>query len=228
MRISSFSRAAAGLLAVGAMLQLGSLRTADAAVITSSPALPVLGVPFMTSGGAGCFPAVAKCISAGSLTMTAPSTSTIVGPNEVITAHATYDGELTTLGGAPITPVTLTGTLEETVLDRSGLFETGTFDTVLDSLSLSGPVLGHTLTLELDPSHTSGGEVSITEVGTNENIPHFKIDSFFDVFVELSLNGPDPLTTTRGPIVATLAPEPASLVLLAPMLLGLVATRRRH
>jgi hypothetical protein len=228
MRVPLFSRAIGTLLAVGAIIQLGGLGAADAAVITSSPALPVLGVPFTTSGGAGCFPAVAKCISAGSLTMTAPSTSTIVGPNEVITAHATYNGELTTLGGAPLMPVTLTGTLEETVLDRSGLFETGTFNTVLDSLSLSGPVLGHTLTLELDPSHTSGGEVSIAAVGGDQNIPDFKIDSFFDVFVELSLNGPDPLTTTRGPIVATLAPEPASLVLLAPMLLGLAATQRRH
>ena len=46
----------------------------------------------------------------------------------------------------------------------------------------------------------------------------FRIDSFFDVFVDLTLDGPTPLHATRSAHLALLpaaVPEPASLTLLA-------------
>jgi hypothetical protein len=225
MRIPSCGRTLGGLLAVSAMMQLAGPGTASASVISSSATLPVLGVPYTAAVGAGCFPAVAKCISSGSLTLTALVSSTFGGGSQDIEADATYSGELTTLLGVPVAPVMLTGTLDEQVLGRIGPDETGSWTTKLTALSLSGPVLGSTLTLGLDPAHASTGTTSITPVGGNAGT--FKIDSFFDIFVELTLDSP-PLETTRGPILATLgAPEPASLALLAPALLGLLAARRR-
>jgi hypothetical protein len=53
--------------------------------------------------------------------------------------------------------------------------------------------------------------------------------SFFDVFVEVSYDGPNGLLTTTmsGTASATNAPEPATLALLAVPLLVVPAIRRR-
>ena len=57
----------------------------------------------------------------------------------------------------------------------------------------------------------------------------FGIDSFFDVFLELTLESSTPLQTTRGPIRTTLVPAPAPLSLLVLGLAGLALGRmRRH
>jgi hypothetical protein len=55
----------------------------------------------------------------------------------------------------------------------------------------------------------------------------FGIDSFFDVFLELTLDSATPLQTTRGPIRATLVPAPAALTLLVLGLAGIAWSGRR-
>jgi len=95
-------------------------------------------------------------------------------------------------------------------------------------MSLTGPVLGHTLTLALGSTTPSTGMASI------EAIPEdlFRIDSFFDIFVQLSLDSVPPLNATRGPIHAELVPagvpEPSVVTLLAAALLGLVGVQWRR
>jgi hypothetical protein len=225
--MSSSNAGFGALLAVAAMIQLAGAEAANASVISSTPTLPVLGVPYKPVSGAGCFTFAAVCVDLGNLTMTSPVSSTFNGSGQDIITGATYRGLLTTLAGRPIAPLLLTGTVEEEVLGRASATELGTWATDLLSLSLTGTVKGHTLTVGLDPAHPSTGSATIAPVGGGDQ-EHFRISSFFDVFVELDLASLPPLHTTRGPIRVSLAPEPASLVLLAPALFGLIAIRLRR
>jgi hypothetical protein len=145
------------------------------------------------------------------------------GGEDIVTG-AVYAATLTTLGNAEIGSVILTGSVEQQVLGRTTSTETGSWTTDLISLLLTGPVLGHTLTMTLDPSNTSSGTTSIT---ANQG-SSFTISSFFDVFTDLMLDSTPPLDTVRGPILfsATAAPEPASLTLFGLPVLLLLARRR--
>lgn len=231
MRFPSINNTIIGLLAAAAIGQVVCAGVANASVISSSPTLPVLGVPYTSASGAGCFPALNRCITAGSLTLTSVVSSGFNPAGQDIVANATYAGLLTTTSGVPVMPVTLTGTLEEEVFGRTTSTELGTWNTELLSLSLSGTLLGGTLTLGLDPMHSSDGTASIAKIHIG-NAEAFSISSFFDVFVELSLDGAlglPPLSTTRGPITFGLGvPEPATMALMFPALLGLAAMRRRR
>lgn len=215
-----------GLLGLGMAFQLACMSSSRADVISTSPTLPLLGVPYLSAGGVGCFPIAGFCIQAGSLTLTSVVSSTFPPQGQDILADATYAGVLTNLGHIPIGLVTLTGTLEMIVLGRSSPTALGSWVTDLVSLDLSGPLNGHTLTLGLDGSHSSAGNFSVAEGGAgNERL--FRISSFFDVFVELHLDSTPPLTTDRGPVTLTLTPEPIGLLVLMPALLGLTIARRR-
>jgi hypothetical protein len=189
---------------------------ASAAVISSTPTLPVLGVTY-AGGGVGCFPAAGVCIDPGTFTPLALVSSTFNATGQDIVTTVSYTGMLTTLTHAPLGPITLLGTLEQEVVGRTFSTELGTWETDLVALDLSGPLLGHTLTVGLDPANPSTGSTSVLPFATNNFM--FEIDSFFDVFVELSLDTPTPLHTQRGPIHAALvAPaavaEPGSLALM--------------
>jgi len=217
------------LVAGCAGILLGGTISAQASIIASTPTLPVLGVPYAASSGAGCFPVAGVCVVPGTVTFDSIVSSSFNALGQDIVVDASYAGKLTTVGNVPIGPISLTGTVEEEVLGRTSATELGSWVTDLVGLALSGPVLGHTLTLTLDGAHPSTGTTSITQLSTNEQNPEFRIDSFFDVFVDLSLDTTPPLDAKRGPMHLTLAPvpEPSSLALLAAALLALPALRRR-
>jgi hypothetical protein len=205
----------------GALTAVGS---AQASVISTTPTLPLLNTPYETSTSVGCFPSAGVCITGGSLTLTSVVSSTFNPSGQDIVADAIYNGTLTNLANTPIGPVTLTGTVEQEVLGRTTSTETGSWTVDLLKTSLTGPVQGHTLTLTLTNGLSSDGTTSIVPSGDQG----FSIDSFFDVFVTLSLDSPTPLQTTRGPIqvVAGQVPEPATTGLLGLPLLLLFALRR--
>jgi hypothetical protein len=211
------------------------MTSARADIISSSPSLPVLDVPYTSAVGAGCFPAAGFCVSAGSLTLTAPATSdfTTSPGNQLITSDATYSGELTTdPGGAPAGTLNLTGTIAQEVVGRTSDTETGSWVDDITSLSLSGTLEGNPLDLTLDPADLSEdtGSTSITSLSGGQNDGKeslYDISSFFDVFVELSYNN-GALTTTRQITGEIGVPEPASLTLLAAPLLALGVARRRR
>ncbi len=225
-------RRVSSVVAAIAAFMLVSVPSAWASVISSTPTLPVIGAGFTSSTGVGCFPAAGVCVSPGTFTTLSLVSSTFDASGQDIVATLSYEGVLTTLANVPIGPVTLLGTMEEEVLGRTFSTELGSWATELVALSLSGPVLGHTLTVSLDGSNPSLGGASIASIG-NQGDPRFLIDSFFDVFVELALDSVPPLTATRGPVHLTLAPavlvpEPASLALIGLGLAGLAWSRRRQ
>lgn len=219
-------------LFTGVLLAGLTLGTAGrAAVITNSTTLPPLGVGFGIVGGGSCFSAVGVCAVPGTLTFTSIASSGFNPMGQYIVANATLTGNVTMQ--STVLPVVLTGTVEEEVLGRTVNTPTGNWPTQILSFDLSGPVLGHTLGLGLDTSHMSTGGASVDDVPGQDGL--FSVDSFFDVFVELTfdqgLPGVPPLSTTRGPFVVALAPEPATLMLLAGPILGLAVlrgSRRTH
>jgi hypothetical protein len=212
------------LVAAVAIAGMGPSR---ASVISGTPTLPLLGVPYVSSG-AGCFPAAGFCIENASLILTSPVVSSFNALGQDIMSGADYFGTLTNSAHAPIGTVHLTGSVEQEILGRTFATETGTWATELISLSLSGLVQGNTLTVSLDPTNPSTGETSITPVGDQSR--SFKIDSFFDIFIEISLDTPTPLHTIRGPIraQAVSVPEPSSIAAIALPLLAIAAIWRRR
>ncbi len=122
------------------------------------------------------------------------------------------------LEGVPI-PLVLSGPVQTAVRGKVGQ-TTGTWDTEMVSMSLTGDVLlpfGPPLVVVVRESPTlqSTGQTTITDLGRGE----FQIDSFFDVFTELSLDGGLNFIPSTGSTRMILTPEPSSVL----SLLSLVA-----
>jgi hypothetical protein len=225
----------ARLLMVSLAVAAACRTPARASVISATPTLPLLGVPYASSVGAGCFPAQAVCIQPGTLTLTSvvpPGVPPFNAAGQDIVANATYSGIFTDASNTPLGVVTLTGTVEQEILGRTTSTQTGTWATELLSLSMSGPFMGHTLSISLSSSSPSTGVTSIIPItGSGPDEGMFQIDSSFDVFIDLTLDTQIPLHTTRGPITfaatAAAVPEPAGLGILAIALLGFAMIARR-
>jgi hypothetical protein len=86
--------------------------------------------------------------------------------------------------GAGLVPVTLTGPASHMVYGRM-LSTTGTFDAEIVSMSLSGSVGESNIQLRESPTLSSLGVTDITDLGGGL----YQIDSFFDVYTELSVDG---------------------------------------
>ena len=110
-------------------------------------------------------------------------------------------------------------------MGRTFSIETGSWTADIVSMLLTGTVLGNTLTSTDDGSNPSTGPTAIDLLGADPAL--YRISSFFDVFVDLTLGAPTPSYTSHGPIEsvaapgsATPTPEPATFaVLTLPLLL---------
>jgi len=91
------------------------------------------------------------------------------------------------------------------------------FDTEMLSLNLSGGTLPPGLLIRESPTLQSTGKTSIRESPT---LGLYHIDSFFDVFTELSIDGGQTWTPGDQPMHLTGVPEPSTIVMAA---IGLVA-----
>jgi hypothetical protein len=110
--------------------------------------------------------------------------------------------------GAGPQSVELAGPVEIRTLRKGGA-TTGTFDTEIVSMSLSGDVGGVHIDVRESPGRESPGETRIDDIGGGE----FQIDSFFDVFVELSVDGGPFMSQTNEATRMDLVPEPSELLL---------------
>ncbi len=113
-------------------------------------------------------------------------------------------------------PVELSGPVQTIVLGKAGQ-TTGSWDTEMISMSLTGDVPlpgGQSLPLVVreSPSQDSQGHVTVTDLGNGQ----FQVDSFFDVFTELSVDGGGTFIPSTDSTRVELAPPPRLVTLVGP------------
>jgi hypothetical protein len=98
---------------------------------------------------------------------------------------------------------------------------TGTYNTEMLALDISGGGLPPGVMIRESPTLQSPGQTTVQPIGGGL----YKIDSFFDVFTELSIDNGQTWAPGSAAMVATGMPEPASLSL---VVIGGIALLRRH
>jgi hypothetical protein len=145
-----------------------------------------------------------------------------IGPDEVEYFDSLLDAivDIPSMGMYDI-PVTLSGPVETLVSNKIGN-TTGVFATEIISMSLTGNIGGINIEVRESPSLQSLGQTSIVDLGGGL----YEIDSFFDVFTELSVDGGEFMADTSGAGRMELCPEPATVCLFC--LGGMALLRRRR
>jgi hypothetical protein len=133
-----------------------------------------------------------------------------------------FDSVLTadvTITGMGSFSTTMTGPVYTEVFGKVGQ-TTGTWNTEVLSMTLSGNIGGNSVMIRESPTLQSTGETSV-QFGND-----YRIESFFDVFTELSLDGGQTWVPSTGSCRMTLIPEPATICLLV-LGAGLLKRSRR-
>ena len=114
-------------------------------------------------------------------------------------------------------PFSMFGPVQTVVFDKFGVI-TGSFDTEMLAMDLQTTIGGLSLRIRESPTLRSLGHTSIDSIGGGL----FRIDSFFDVFTEISVDN-GAWIPSDGATRVTLVPEPGTtLLLLSGMLVMLV------
>ena len=231
MALAVSKQGCSAFLAVSAVVAGALMGSAQASVIESSPSFPPIPLSFVSPTGAGCFDIAAVCVTPGTFVLTSAKSNFLLPAVQDVVADATYTGSLTPLppGTGSLGSFTLSGTVDLAVLGRTSDTETGSWTTNLTSLSLSGPLLSFgTLSATLDSSHPSTGTTTISAL---DQSGEFQISSFFDVFMDVTLDRSSPLPplhATVGPItVEAGVPEPATWAMMLLGFVGLFAGYRK-
>lgn len=141
---------------------------------------------------------------------------TAIGDDELETFDSILDAVEVGMG---LGPVQLSGPVQVITTDRL-LSTTGLFDTEIISMNLSGMTPLGMIMVRESPILSSLGQTEITDIGGGL----YHIDSFFDVFTELSVDGGQSWIPSDTSIHMYLVPEPAGVLLM----LALVLVPRRR
>jgi hypothetical protein len=151
-----------------------------------------------------------------------PDTSDVIRDADGDDELETFDAMFTAMEiDQELGPLSLTGPVQVRTTDR-GLSTAGLFDTEIVSMSLSGNVPMGTIMIRQDPQRASYGSTDITDIGGGL----YHIDSFFDVFTELSVDGGSNWIDSGNSTHMFLTPEPATLTLFGLGALALLRKRR--
>jgi hypothetical protein len=106
---------------------------------------------------------------------------------------------------------------------------TSTFQAEMLSMNLTGTAYGQGVIIRESPLLHSNGEITIEDLGGGGGGGRYKIDSFFDVFTELSLDGG--MTWMPGDMPMHLSgeplPEPSTIVLICLAGLSFIAWSKK-
>jgi hypothetical protein len=158
------------------------------------------------------------------------SSSKFAGSDQEFVLDERVTGEIS-FEGTPIGDFSVQGDLDLTLDHRTSDSQTGTFHGVVTFEDYKGLFDGLPVEFTLYPPEKSTVEVMITAFSNpGSNTLSFQIDSSFDLFSQISIEGGAPIPVGGFPIIGVAAvPEPPTGVLLAlPMLvLGLVRWRAK-
>ncbi len=211
--------------------------TAQAQLITAIPDLPPLGGIYLGTDVHAIFGGPAL-----QFILTLPQHKVIVdelkqrqGTDQLETFFSTLDAQLEvkqngiTVQNGPMQANGLATTVVHNRFDGAGLEQlTGTFQTEMLALNLSGGTLPPGVMIRESPTLPSLGQTSVTDFGGGL----YRIDSFFDVFTELSIDGgqtwmPD-TAPAAGHVTLQPVPESSRISLLAVGLFAAMAFIRRR
>jgi hypothetical protein len=142
------------------------------------------------------------------------------GGNTLETFNSTLTA-MASINGNPAIPFSLTGSVQIMLFGYND-GDLGTFNTEMVSMLLTD---GGTTRVRESPTLASLGQTSIADIGGG----FFAIDSFFDVFTELSLDsGANWTPSQTSERVITGVPEPGTLSLLGIGVIAIRLIRRRR
>lgn len=215
IRISAFA-----LLALA-----GGLNSALADLIEPTATLPppngIYGLPLV------CITPV--CLLNANVSGFQTTSDVLSAGNELVSTNAVFATDIfQNIGGAPgafLGPLSIPGTMDFTFFGRSLSTPLGTFNAQITAFDFSGMFNGHSFEIMQNPSQASTGLTTINQVPGG-----YQVNSFFDVFAELSLDGGPFVPGPERHSVLTATPEPDGWVFAVLGLLGFVgiASRRRR
>ncbi|MHC4741210.1 MAG: hypothetical protein ACYS8Z_04835 [Planctomycetota bacterium] len=175
------------IMTIAALLGMSTVSWAGpmTGLMTDSPELPPDGPYISLNGGFGYSSAVIGLEIRLENPILWPIASHVqreaVGNDEL----ETFDAMFTALEtGQPLGPLELTGPVQVRTTNRK-LSTTGLFDAEIVSMSLSGDSSMGPILIRESPQVASTGSTDILDLGGGL----YHIDSFFDVFTELSVDG---------------------------------------
>lgn len=147
--------------------------------------------------------------------------------NQLSTFNSTLTAGLS-IDGTPIGTFQFTGPAKVEIFNRTSQSDLGTFDTEMLQFDMAGDITGiGDLLIRESPTLASLGQTSVRSIAATR--PLFQIDSFFDIFTEISIDGGLTwIPQSNGPTrveLQTAAPEPGTWLLLSTSLAGLAAHR---
>jgi hypothetical protein len=185
------------------------LSSRAAGLVTSDPSLPPVGGKYLTPdavhatySGPGLLVVLQKPEHVPfAVSHRGPSPT---GTDEIEDFDSTLQGT-GSVNGSPAVPINLAGPVQTVVFGKIGNV-TGTFDTEMLSMSLTGSTPFGPIMIRESPTLPSTGQTKITDIGGGL----YRIESFFDVFTELSVDGGETWLLSSGSTRVDLVPEPGA------------------